>query len=498
MSKRFLRQHSDTWIVLGLCAVAILTRIPFRSQILYHWDSVNFALALDEFDIRLNQPHLPATLVIYILLGRALNAFLHDPNLSLVWISILSTALGASALYALGTRWFDRGVGLASAVLMLSSPLVWLHGEVALTYMLEFAWVVLVILACSALHTGDPRPLLLSALLLGMSGGIRPNTPVFLFPLWLFAARKHKLGRISLALAVMGIGVLLWAIPLVVMAGGLEEYLRLALGWARELTGGSGTVFSILERTGRFATFATYCVGAGALPLLWAAWRHRRAWVRSLRTDRRAQLLALWILPAAAFLVFVHLMQAGHTFTIMPAIIILMSLAIASVRRATAQGQRNWTALLALTVLCNGLFFLIGPASLFGSTRITFIPPTRAAIHEHDSDIAERLDVIRATFRPEETVVLAAGRNYRLPDFYLAEFQMSSLSHELGDDVDSIVLPENIHVLVLFDDAVMPQLSSAPGLRTLRVGEEGRLRYITWNQDQLVTLSEDALVIEER
>jgi hypothetical protein len=115
-------------------------------------------------------------------------------------------------------------------------------------------------------------------------------------------------------------------------------------------------------------------------------------------------------------------------------------------------------------------------------------------------DVTARFDAIRETFQPGETVVLAGGRNYRLPDFYLPDFQLSSLSHELGDDVDSVTLPEHVHTLVLFDDSVMPQLRAAPYLQTLPVveGNGESLRYIEWGEEQQVTLTKTTITIQDR
>jgi hypothetical protein len=40
-------------------------RFAFRSRYLYDLDSVNFALAMERFDPRVHQPHLPGTAASY-------------------------------------------------------------------------------------------------------------------------------------------------------------------------------------------------------------------------------------------------------------------------------------------------------------------------------------------------------------------------------------------------------------------------------------------------
>lgn len=490
-------KQRDVLVCIGLFVLTLLLRVPFHSHVLYHWDSVNFALALGKFDVRLHQPHPPGTFVIYIMLGRLINLFLDDPNASLVWLSILSSGLAVVAAFILGKRWFDRGVGLTVALLVLSSPLVWFNGEVALSYALEFFWVLLLVLTCTGLRTGSQSTLFISALLMGLAGGIRPNTPVFLFPLWAVSVRKFPIRRIIVALLLMAMGVALWAIPMIWMSGGPGAYWETFKWWRSAHTEESGSLQGMLLNGGRFGMFTLYGVGAGFVPVIWALYRYRRDLMRLLLSDWRVQMLALWIVPGTAYFVFVHIKQAGHTFTIMPAYIIVVGRAITALRRNKAgNSQKLWVAIVATVVVCNSLFFLIGPPNLFGSSRTVFSTPTWAAIREYDADISQRLETIRGTFRPGETVVIAGSRNFRIPDFYLRDFQLTSLSSDLGEDI--AVLPEHVRTLVLFDDAVLPELSAESHLQSLPLPGDKSLRYVTWGQSQKVGLSQTTLEIQER
>jgi len=76
---------------------------------------------------------------------------------------------------------------------------------------------------------GDHKYVWLSAIALGIAGGIRQNTIVFLFPLWLFSVRGVPVRKIILSLGLLGIVFLLWFVPMVWMTGGLNAY-RGALG----------------------------------------------------------------------------------------------------------------------------------------------------------------------------------------------------------------------------------------------------------------------------
>ena len=60
MNRSAARFEGRDWLMAAvLCAVSVALRIPFRSQFAYHWDSAQFALAINEYDMRLSQPHAP-------------------------------------------------------------------------------------------------------------------------------------------------------------------------------------------------------------------------------------------------------------------------------------------------------------------------------------------------------------------------------------------------------------------------------------------------------
>jgi hypothetical protein len=394
-----LAKARATWVALGICAIGIMTRIPFRAQILHHWDSVNFALAIDHFDVRLHQPHPPGTFVIYIILGRLVDAFLHDPSASLVWLSAVLSGFGAAALFLLSDEWFGRKVSLTTALLTIVSPMIWFHGEVALSYMLEFFWVPLVVYFCYKMQTRSWWGLLGSALLIGMAGGVRPNTPVFLFPLWALGLIVHKypLKNILLALLVMALGVLIWAMPMIAMSGGLTAYIEIMEWWQSQHMEESASLGGMAVNVIRLGTYAAYTVGLGLIPLIAATIRGLPDIVRSLRRDWRAQTLAGWILPGAGYFAVIHLRQPGHTFTIQPALLLLSSLAIVACARNAdklhpkAAFRRNvWIGVTVVVVITNALFFLSGPTYLFRDTRMLFTTPTWNAIRDYDAYVTER------------------------------------------------------------------------------------------------------------
>ena len=100
--------HVDVTLALGLAVVTLLSRWPYRARMLYNWDAVQFALALHEFDVAKHQPHPPGYL-LYVALGRLLNASLADPTPAYVALAMLFSA--GSDLRALLARARDLRPG---------------------------------------------------------------------------------------------------------------------------------------------------------------------------------------------------------------------------------------------------------------------------------------------------------------------------------------------------------------------------------------------------
>ena len=483
-------------IVLG-CA-ALLVRLPFRGRYLYHWDSVNFALSLEHYDVRLHQPQPPGYF-LYSMLGRLVNLAAHDPNTSLIWISLVSGALGVVAIYWLGLRMFDRETGLVAALLTLVSPLHWFYSDVALSYALEFVLVTLLAGLCYRQLDGDRAGWLRLAILFGVAGGVRQNDLVLLFPLWLVSLRPLTWSRRAASALVLGLVVLGWLWPMMALSGGPGGFFAalLAQGDARVL--GDSAIGSARElglNALRVAIFVGYGLCLAALPLLAGPWLLGRP-LRAALADRRVWVCALWVGPALAFYVFVFVRQHGYIFTFLPALILLAAAALVRLgRRARGWAARIYWPWVALLLVGNGLFFLLGPAALFGSAQLVLQAPTRQSIAQRDQFLAERIDFIQHAFDPKTSAVLAGSLNFRHPDYYLRQFQATSLSYRLGPDFTP--LPDNVHTLILFDDLSLPALP--PGMRMLQVPLDGQnsIRYITWGSAERALISQSQIEIEPR
>ena len=455
--------RSDTGMALGLFILGILSRLPFCSQMLYHWDSVNFALAVEKFDMQLHQPHPPG-FILYVLLGKWATWLVGDVNAGYVWISVLCSGLGAAAMFYLGRELFGRKTGLLTALLFLTSPAVWFHGEIALTYVLEALMVViLVLLWWLMLREVRTKWLVLGSIAMGLSGGFRLPAMVLLAPLYLFSLRRYAWKKILFALLLMGVSSFVWLVPSADQSGGLIAYFQDTFG----LTSYSVPVEqqtlnpvvllfgeeSVAESIGRLGMYMIYGLLGGLVPLGYLLMKQGPAWLKSIRSvvkDERAHVLTLWLAPIL-ILWAPTVMASGHTLSFLPAFLLLAGWGLAKLGddliKRSPKGAKVYNALTMGIVFVNLGFFLLAPPYLFGIRRVVFTTPGRRTIHYRDQYLSERIAYIKENFAPSSTAVWMTGFDYRHPDFYLRDYTSLRYAENVSPWVN---LPDEIETLVVF------------------------------------------------
>ncbi|HEY7654162.1 MAG TPA: glycosyltransferase family 39 protein [Methylomirabilota bacterium] len=515
-----LGPHRDLALASGLAVVTLLSRWPYRARMLYNWDAVQFALALHEFDIAKHQPHPPGYL-LYVGLGRLLNASLRDPTLAYVVLAMLFSAGSTFVLYGLARRLYDRTTAFVAASLLAVSPLFWFYGSVGLTYAGEaFAASVVAWFAYATL-TGSVRHLYWGALALGLSGGMRQSVLLLLLPLWLGCAALGTRSRRRLATAggiVLG-SVLAWLLPMMWLTGGPAAYLAASTQLYGSMLVPTSVLNGSLEITLaqlRYLLESTL-VGLGPLGLVAAAlpaYARREGW--------RAPewFLLAWMVPPAIFYTLVHFGQAGYVLTFLPALVILLSRVL--VWAVAAGSERLWRpnwrwaltagAVLLLVLINTGFFVSARPLPREFDNREGdrwmwrardefhdwIMSRTAAALREHEAVIRTYVETIRAVYDPSDTALvteLGNPRSYpwlRHAMFYMPEYpiyQVQIGAMPLGFYAPQsaatmiltpgarITLPAAIRQLVWFVDHWDPATPPPQGLREVQL-PYGRYLYV--------------------
>ncbi len=463
------RRKDTIYLPLIFFFVTILTRIPFKSELLYHMDSVQFALALERYDITTHQPHPPGYF-LYVMLGRLLKLFISDANSIFVSISVFFSGLTVVAIYYLGREMFDKKTGIISALIAITSPNLWFHGEVALSYIVEAFFSTFIAFLCWKIYKGEHKYLLLSAIALGIAGGIRQNSIVFLLPLWVFCVKGLPVRKIIVSFLLLGVVCLSWFIPMIQMTGGYDVYKEAF----RELWLFNTGNVSVFDRgwasfkifSSELLRFTIYGLGAGIFILSLTAYfivRHGRLINLDLS---KALFFALWILPSVMFylLIFIHPANPGYALVFLPPLLILTAVSVDYIAEELRQLVSND---IFVKIAC--ILIAINTASFF----FTNYPVTYKEIKKHDRDLSIILDAIKI-FDPSTTAIFVEPYvfyGYRQIMYYLPEYRVYQVDVRTaptgeirktfwGENrktflADEIVLPENIKsfvAVVISDD----------------------------------------------
>lgn len=427
----FLTNKSITYdVVIASCFFlsGLVTRIPFAARIIYHSDSVRFALAMEHYDVTQMRPHAPGY-ILYVASAKLADLFFHDARMSLISVSIIASALTLFFFYFLATKMFGRSNGIIAVLLLLSSPLFWFNGELPFTYALEGLFSVIFVFTCYKIVFGEIKWLFISAIILGLATGVRQNIILFFFPLWLYSIRKCSFKYILTSFIVFVVTCLTWFIPMVLLSGGLEKYFIALNGqFKSSVLHPAPYLFQLITRGKIFSTFMIYSLTFGLIPIGYYFGRFFR--LPSIVQDSRLKILLLWFLPAILFFIGVNVYNPGHVVLILPPLFICLAESVKGFSKDVEESIKNifakspllrnriftYEAILVLLVIT--IFSLNSYIFLFKDTTVSY-----AAIKKEDSRFADLIKLTKTNFSPEKSMILAlfysTQAGYYLPDYLI-------------------------------------------------------------------------------
>lgn len=502
MASSYDKPVSRTHVVygLGLFLLTVLSRLPFRSQILYHWDSVNFAFAMHEFSVAKEQPQPPGY-IVYVWLCRLMDLLFCDAQTTMVWISIVASALAVVALFCLGRSMFGRRTGLISALFLATSPLFWFYGEIALLHTLDTFLVIVSVWWLYETMRGDHRYLYPAVAIMAIAGGVRQQTLVFLAPLLLFALRRVGWRRFLTAGVLGAMSCLAWFFPLIALNDGFSTYMSIAGAYSRRFLSTTsvfmgGGWWGVRRNVIKLTIYTLYGWSVALAPgVVYAIARlRRREWPK--RWERPAFLL-LWIAPSLIFYAIIHMGQQGLIFVFLPVLLLLS--AVGWTRLLTTKPRWLIAATAVLVVLNAGIFCLVPEYPLGPGTQRLL---TRATLVNSDRYYQDRFRAIEENLIPESTAILAANWHhveYYLPRYVRLPFRVvGKWEKDEGDPIgnpqgDVAVSPSDLglqpddegKVVVVVFDPTIASFNESPGLtKELDLKNGDTLAYLELGQGQ--------------
>jgi len=483
-------------LAMAFVASALVTRLPFADRTLFISDSVRYALAIEDYDLSVGRPHPPGN-PLYVGMAKAVDGVLHDPPVSLAFLSAALSGLALLFAWLLGKDVGGEGAGWLTAGILFTSPLFWFFGCVAMpatgeaALSLAFAWT-----ARRARAHPRPGPFWVMTAVLAVAFGFRSTFAVLVLPLWLWAAWRHPWPRRAAGLLALAVAFAGWTTLVATLSGGFTPYGETTRAFFSEvviatkiLGGGFGKIPTQLRDVGISAVFA---LGLFLVPL--AVGIVRCLWGR-YPFPAAGPFLAAWALPMLGFHLVYDWAPRFAVPLMAPAALLAAVTVLPPVRRLAGAFP---PALAGFALALHAGLFLL-PTHLGAWTLPDPYPGGRRLL-SRNVELESKDAAVRARFDPQHTLVLAYDNAmhaawflpaYRVvglfplfknaPDAWVPSAHERRFSNEPGSgaipDVDPLPIPPEITTVVLFDEDYLAYWPvEALPLSSTEAGAAGTLR----------------------
>ena len=280
-----------------------------------------------------------------------------------------------------------------------------------------------------------------------------------MFPLWLFCLvypdRSPK--RIIKAFLVLIISALVWFIPTILLAGGLDSFIQAnghfgsSFVTTSALFGASMTMQLLMD----ISLFAWLILAFGIIGGLFAiifALKDRKVILNNIKTPKLI-LLALWIFPLLIFQILIPLSKPGYILTYISAIALSLAFifnffSISLAKKIKLSSKSILIILIAAYVVINSVYFLY-PYNLHSETtwetsmnnmnqtqKITLgldmlFMYNYEKIHINDESMEQHLDMIKKISNSNNSIIVIRdilredeGFSWRKAMYYLPDYNV--------------------------------------------------------------------------
>lgn len=479
----------QTLIAAALFALTLATRAPFGSAQLWAWDSVLYARALEsgfhvDYVTASQRPHPPGY-IFYVATATVARQFTAESNSALVLVSMIVTALAASALFLLARRFASERSSMVVALGFALNPLVWLYSEIAYPYaLLALLSIVLAASLGRARGRGTTAALIASAAF-GAIAGFRQDLLVIFAGVWAWTVWPLDWRGRAAAAGAVSLGCLTWLVPTAALSDGLFAYVAAVARQTDFVRATHSVLAQGLPALGTNVSTTLYAIAWGlgvfAVPVLglalvggYRAFSRRGSWIGS-----RGTLLIAWIVPAIVLYVVLHIGESGYVLSILPALYIVAATAIDRVPPLPHIARR--------TVLAASL---LAPALAFTTSTAPF---SAAAIARHDWELASRVSYVREHYSPSATLLIAR-EDLLLVRYYLPEYTTWFHARDPYSSTFRRRRAPNVTAIVVLTPGL--RTTSANALR-VKCAKDVELVYLAIEPGAVVELRDDEYTVAE-
>lgn len=424
----------DFFIAASLFLLGALTRLPLVEKIQSHWDGPQYSIAILRYSLSQETP-APPGYPLYIFMGKLLNFLYNDPFYSLLILSVIFSGIGAFLLYLVGKTMFNAPTGVIASFLFLSAPTFYYFGLTAYPYGLIPSIVLMLGLVVFLIARKKKKKGVLLGIIFAVLIGLRPQEAITTMPLYLLGFYYLSKKERFLSLLSFAVIFLLWLIPLVIVSGGIKQYIVLLLAFAK-----AGALPPVSFRNmeilvPRIVRGMILSFGIGTIFLIYYLKFARdiitkRKKIREVLSNKHFQLFSIWIIPSILFNLLVRNEHAGYQMVYLSSFLILIAYAIWKL----CQKKNNaLVAVLSLLVVFNLWWFFRDRDPLL---KLPYSPTSfhYSEIRKNDLKLGSKIDFIKKHFNPKSSLIITSPDPWRPLMYHLYPYLIYSIDGLVTND----------------------------------------------------------------
>jgi len=309
MIKKLLNDYKVEFIIFTLILLSRILLADYSNSF-HSMDCVNYILAVDDYNIYQERPHLPGY-IIYVAFFKFLNIFFTNGNTLFIVFQGIFQAISGVILYKV-----LKFININSKLILLfvfSLPTIYFFGIVSEIYSIDLLIISFYLYLYHKKYILYLLPyVFFIAGIRQSSGGILLLSTIFLF-IYELKYKNITLKNISISFAFSILLFLLWFIPLIISMGGLENYL-LELDKQKDLL----VSYKLYNNIISFFTYSFFYLTPISILLIFSK-------KNKLNIDFKTKVFYLLIIvPQLILFIFYHY-NKGYALLLIPAMIIFLS-----------------------------------------------------------------------------------------------------------------------------------------------------------------------------
>lgn len=464
----------DYLISFVFALLAFFSRAPLIEKYQSYWDGPDYSIALVHFSLAEHTP-TPPGYPLYIALGKIFHLFIQDPHIAILAVSVFASILSAVALYIVGTKMYNRFVGIAATIIYLTGSTFYYFGLTPYGYGLMPGVEVLLGYCVYQIFIKHKYNGYLFGIIIGILFGIRPQELLQIFPLVFsglyFLPKKEKFKALGLCIII----TLLWLIPLIYSTGSIQAYIMLNYNGLLSAAVGN-SIFTHVEVMikGFLLSF-----GLSTGFLLYYVWYYFKNKKINKIAKKYIIFYSIWILPGFLYNLLLRSDQAGYQMSYLSAFLLLIPFALWA---STMKKKLLYIFAIIIVAVFNLYWF-------FYNRDPNYTKPYRftsfhySDIRKNDLIMSSKINFVQNKFAPKTTYIIATDALWRPYSYYLKTYHITCLfalnniaKPYIYNQIDGInwdinwhqnyllvvTIPSNITTVVLMDNSASNWVKKYP------------------------------------